>query len=81
MLMSGELSNATLARFALGLLGGMILPLMLAREAATLSAEAGLVQFVVFTGLLFVASVAGETLERYLFFSACAAPRMPGGIR
>ena len=33
------------------------------------------------TGLLFVACLAGELLERYLFFAACAAPRMPGGIR
>ena len=38
-------------------------------------------QFVVMTGLLFVACLAGELLERYLFFAACAAPRMPGGIR
>jgi formate dehydrogenase iron-sulfur subunit len=81
LLMLGDLSNATLARFALGLLGGVVLPLMLAGEAATLSAGAGLVQFIVITGLLFAACLAGETLERYLFFAACATPRMPGGIR
>jgi hypothetical protein len=38
-------------------------------------------QFVAASGALFVACVAGEILERTLFFSACAAPRMPGGIR
>jgi hypothetical protein len=81
LLMTGDLSNATLARFALGLLGGVILPLMLAGEAATLSAGDGLVQFVIMTGLLFTACLAGELLERYLFFTACAAPQMPGGIR
>jgi formate dehydrogenase iron-sulfur subunit len=54
---------------------------LLAGEAATLSGESGLVQFVVLTGLLFAACLAGELLERYLFFSACAAPQMPGGIR
>ncbi len=80
MLMTGELSNATLARFALGLLGGILLPLMLASEAATLSSSDGLVRFTILTGLLFAACLAGELLERYLFFTACAAPRMPGGI-
>jgi DMSO reductase anchor subunit len=80
-LMTGDLSNATLARFALGLLGGVILPAILAGEAASLSGGMGLVQFVIVTGLLFVACLAGELLERFLFFSACAAPRMPGGIR
>jgi hypothetical protein len=81
MLMTGDLSNATLARFALGLLGGAILPMMLAGEAATLDGGAGSVQFVVLAGLLFTACLAGEVLERYLFFAACAAPQMPGGIR
>jgi Fe-S-cluster-containing dehydrogenase component/DMSO reductase anchor subunit len=81
VLMRGELSNVTLARFALGLLGGAILPTMLAGDAATLARDSGLVQFVVLTGLLFAACLAGELLERYLFFTACAAPQMPGGIR
>jgi DMSO reductase anchor subunit len=81
ILMTGDLSNATLARFALGLLGGAILPAMLAGEAATLANGAGLVQFVVLTMLMFAACLAGELLERYLFFAACAAPQMPGGIR
>jgi hypothetical protein len=39
------------------------------------------VRFVVITGMLFVACLVGEILERVLFFAACAAPRMPGGIR
>jgi presenilin-like A22 family membrane protease len=79
--MTGELSNVTLARFALGSLGGAILPTMLAADAANFGDAAGLVQFVVMTGLLFAACLAGELLERYLFFAACAAPQMPGGIR
>jgi hypothetical protein len=54
---------------------------MLAGEAATLAQGAGLPQFVVLTALLFGACLAGELLERYLFFAACAAPQMPGGIR
>jgi formate dehydrogenase iron-sulfur subunit len=75
-----ELSSVTLARFALALLGGVLMPLFLLSQLPTLS-SANLVQFTATTGLLFVACVAGELLERYLFFTACAAPRMPGGIR
>jgi hypothetical protein len=81
VLMIGDLSNFTLARFALGLLGGVIIPAMLIGEAATLSSGPGLVEFVVLTAFLFCACLAGELLERYLFFAACAAPQMPGGIR
>jgi Fe-S-cluster-containing dehydrogenase component/DMSO reductase anchor subunit len=81
MLMAADLSNAVLARFALGLLGGAILPAILAGEASSLSGGTGLVQFVTVTGLLFAGCLAGELLERFLFFSACAAPGMPGGIR
>jgi Fe-S-cluster-containing dehydrogenase component/DMSO reductase anchor subunit len=81
LLMTGDLSNSTLARFALGVLGGVILPLLLAGEVATLSRESGLAQFLVMAGLIFAACLIGELLERYLFFAACAAPQMPGGIR
>ena len=38
-------------------------------------------ELMIATVLLFGASLAGELLERYLFFAAVAAPRMPGGIR
>jgi DMSO reductase anchor subunit len=81
LLLKSELSNVTLARFSLGILGGVILPSMLANEAAVLSADAGLIQFVFLTGFMFATCLVGELLERYLFFAACAAPRMPGGIR
>jgi formate dehydrogenase iron-sulfur subunit len=81
LLLSRELSNLTLARFALGLLGGVLMPAMLLGQYATAPAGPGQVQFVLTTGLLFLACLAGELLERYLFFAACAAPRMPGGIR
>lgn len=81
MLLTGDLSSMTLARFALGLLGGVILPMILRVDAPNLVATADLPEFVVLTGLLFCTCLAGELLERYLFFAACAAPRMPGGIR
>ena len=80
MLQTNDLSSVTLARFALGVLGGVMMPLFLLRDLPALS-NASLIQFTAASGLLFVACLAGELLERYLFFTACAAPRMPGGIR
>ena len=81
LLLTRELSSVTLARFALGLLGGVLMPLLLLDAAARRRRARACVQFAATTGLLFVACLAGELLERYLFFAACAAPRMPGGIR
>jgi formate dehydrogenase iron-sulfur subunit len=80
MLMTGDLSSVTLARFALGILGGVVMPALLANQGSD-SGGAGQIQFVILTGVLFAACVAGELLERYMFFAACAAPQMPGGIR
>jgi Fe-S-cluster-containing dehydrogenase component/DMSO reductase anchor subunit len=81
LLMAGELSSVTLARFAAGLLGGVLMPVFLLSHMEDAVQGTGFVQFVVTTGLLFVSCLLGELLERYLFFAACAAPKMPGGIR
>ncbi len=80
LLQIGELSNIALARFALGLLGGVVMPWLLSRALPSLT-DVSLVPFTAMTSLLFAANLGGELLERYLFFAACAAPRMPGGIR
>ncbi len=80
LLMTRELANVTLARFALGLLGGIFAPgLLLLRFSS--GAEVSQAALLIFTSVLFAASLAGELLERYLFFAAAAGPRMPGGIR
>ncbi|HEX4149078.1 MAG TPA: DmsC/YnfH family molybdoenzyme membrane anchor subunit, partial [Pirellulales bacterium] len=81
LLMVRDLSNTTIARFAAGVLGGLLMPALLLGSFASLSGGHGLLQFVVSVGMLFVGCLAGELLERCLFFTACAAPRMPGGIR
>jgi formate dehydrogenase iron-sulfur subunit len=81
MLMTGELSSVTLARFALGILGGVVMPALLVNQTNLVSGGAGQIQFVILTGMLFAACLAGELLERYMFFAACATPQMPGGIR
>jgi DMSO reductase anchor subunit len=81
LLMTGDLSRATLARFTVGAFGGLAVPAILAGEAANVASEPQLIPIMVLSGLMFAASLTGELLERYLFFAACAAPRMPGGIR
>jgi Fe-S-cluster-containing dehydrogenase component/DMSO reductase anchor subunit len=80
ILMTRELSNFTLARFAAGVLGGIVLPAILVASLSSAIASGGLPKFVILTGMQFVACVVGELLERALFFTACAAPRMPGAI-
>jgi Fe-S-cluster-containing dehydrogenase component/DMSO reductase anchor subunit len=79
LLLKGDLARPARWRFALGIAGGVLIPLvwlMRGRAGAALdgmSVALGVLQF----GLL----LAGELLERYLFFSAVVAPRMPGGLR
>jgi Fe-S-cluster-containing dehydrogenase component/DMSO reductase anchor subunit len=81
LMMMGELSSLSLARFALGVLGGIVMPAMLLLSIKSTSGSPNFSQFVVITGMLFVACLTGEFLERVLFFSTCATPRMPGAIR
>lgn len=78
LLMIGPLSNVTLARFAAGILGGIVMPLML---MASQSDEFSRSSMSILVVMLFVACLIGELLERYLFFAAVASPRMPGAIR
>jgi Fe-S-cluster-containing dehydrogenase component/DMSO reductase anchor subunit len=79
-LMIGPLSNATLARFGAGLLGGLVMPAFLL-ERLREPVFAGNLQLALIVIMAFVASLIGEFLERYLFFAAVAAPRMPGIVR
>jgi formate dehydrogenase iron-sulfur subunit len=71
LLMLGELRAATVLRFVLATVGGIIVPLLLLDGGVTpLLAAFGLATL-----------LAGELAERYLFFRAAPASRMPGGIR
>jgi DMSO reductase anchor subunit len=77
LLMTGRLARVTTARFALGALGGLLLPAWLALDAQRMSAwSPGLVLPVLVVVLLL--NFWGELLERYLFFAAVVAPKMPG---
>lgn len=76
-LMTGDLRQATAARFACGALGGLILPTVL---AVTLRDESGPAPWVLAVILIVILSLnlTGELLERFLFFAAVVAPKMPG---
>jgi len=75
---AGPLSEVTLARFGCGVLGGLFLPVIAWGQTPATSDLLPRLTVVVATA---VALVAGELLERYLFFAAAAAPRMPGALR
>ena len=79
LLMTGSLASVTIARFACGVLGGLAMPALLLR--ATSETPQDPVFLVIVTSMLFIACLAGELLERYLFFAAVASPRMPGSLR
>ena len=80
-LMTGALSNVTMARFAAGLLGGVAMPALLLISRVPSTPAHGLdLAFAVMVTMLFAACLAGELLERYLFFAAMASARMPGSL-
>jgi Fe-S-cluster-containing dehydrogenase component/DMSO reductase anchor subunit len=79
VLMLYALGPTTLQRFVLGLAGGVLFPLVLAgpcfdpqgRPHAPLFVACGV-------GLSLVLLFLGEIAERYMFFAAVVAPKMPG---
>ncbi|MDB5105607.1 MAG: putative anaerobic reductase component [Fibrobacteres bacterium] len=74
LLLRGELRSTHAWRFNAGLAGGFLLPILwLYRGFAGTGPADALLSVSVLALLL-----AGECLERYLFFSACVPPRMPG---
>jgi DMSO reductase anchor subunit len=79
LLMAGELSRQTFGSFACGLVGGILLPLAFITTSATTSAAdaSGSIHVVLATVALGLVAI-GEILERYLFFAAVVAPKMPG---
>jgi formate dehydrogenase iron-sulfur subunit len=67
-LLAGPLQPANALRLTFALFGGILLPLALARNAAPPAAA----------WLALALCFAGELAERYLFFRAVDAPKMPG---
>ncbi len=78
-LLVGPLSRVTLVRVAVGLFGGVVLPLLLAADAVN-DVSHGAMRFAAPAVVaIFCLTLLGELLERYSFFAAVVAPRMPGG--
>ena len=79
LLLTGELSRKTTTRFFFGVIGGVLLPLVLLGETQ-LAPDVGFHPiFVGVVALLVLAlCLVGEFLERYLYFTAVVAPKMPG---
>ena len=80
LLLSGEMSMASMLRCFFAFMGGLLLPMVLLSEKATMGGDAGYdplfmgLIVLLITGLLLI----GELVERYLFFAASVAPKMPG---
>lgn len=74
-LLTNELGVVARVRILCGIGGGMVLPLLLVLDRAPGEAPVpGLAL------MAFVFCLAGELLERYLFFTAVAPVKMPGGV-
>lgn len=79
MLLTGELARVTWWRFLAGGFGGLVIPaILLGQYSPTGSAAPGSLATVAVVVLMLAACSAGELLERYLFFAAVVAPKMPG---
>ncbi len=79
LLMTGPLIRWTQARFACGVLGGVLMPAVLRSLIGEVAPSS--LSMLATSAVLFLACLAGELLERYLFFAAVASPRMPGTLR
>jgi DMSO reductase anchor subunit len=78
-LMVGDLGLVTFQRFMLGMVGGIALPWFLMSRTANSADDMGAAWFLgLVSVLVVVVMAAGELIERYLFFTAVVAPKMPG---
>lgn len=77
ILLTGALARVTTARLLCALLGGVTLPGMLYLLYSQPSPPNALLAVAGSSGALAL-SLLGELLERYLFFAAVVAPKMPG---
>jgi formate dehydrogenase iron-sulfur subunit len=77
LLMTGDLARITSARFTVGVLGGLALPALMTLASPS-GTTASTLLVLAAVALLLVLNLVGELLERYLFFAAVVAPKMPG---
>ena len=81
MLMTNHLATATRLRYGLGLIGGIVLPIILYAQSQKAGIElADLNGMMIVTALIFTLTLVGELCERYLFFTAIVSKKMPGDV-
>jgi Fe-S-cluster-containing dehydrogenase component/DMSO reductase anchor subunit len=81
LLMWGELSTLTQARFLIGAVGGLAIPLLLPTFFSATAAHVRLPNAALALAALgCLLLVGGELIERSLFFMAAASPKMPGAV-
>lgn len=83
LLMKGDLRSVAAARFLCGALGGLVLPALGLAPVSLLTTGNAMFPLPALTAVALAAcalSLAGELCERYLFFAAAPASKMPGGI-
>ncbi len=81
ILLTGELRRVVLVRVILGAVGGILLPgLVLAADTAVSPQDYPPIASGLALVLVLLLTLSGELLERYLFFTASVAPKMPGGL-
>jgi formate dehydrogenase iron-sulfur subunit len=81
LVMTRDLQRPTLARFVCGGVGGLVIPglaLMVLPASLAGGPFSGSLRVAAVAALLLL--IAGELLERYLFFKAAPASRMPGSM-
>jgi hypothetical protein len=74
LLLRGDLAIFGALRFNAGLLGGMLIPILWLYRGVGIAPGWDLGLALAVATLV----LAGEFLERFLFFTACVPPRMPG---
>jgi DMSO reductase anchor subunit len=81
ILLTGELRRVVLLRGILGAASGILLPgLVLAADMAVSPKDFPPIVSGLALVLVLLLTLFGELLERYLFFTAAVAPKMPGGL-
>lgn len=74
-LLDGQLASTLRSRIAVGLIGGLLLPVLM-----SLGAVPSGIPMMLLGCATWALCVIGELLERYLFFTAVAPAKMPGGV-
>ncbi len=72
LLVTGKFQHVAFVRLVCAMLGGIALPLLLALNVGPSHALIAV--------LAFALLLAGELIERFLFFTTVVAPKMPGGV-